>query len=92
MIKVVRGYMYNPEEKSTLINEIYYEVSTGEKLSSKMDTLDFTEISEETMLKIENTSSKSYIEEFIIGEENSKKYLAEINEFGKPSKLYLKNL
>ncbi len=90
MIKVVRGYMYNPEQKSTLINEIYYEVSTGKKLSSKMDTLDFKELSEDIKLKIEKISSKSYVEEFIMCEKDSKRYLDEISKYGKPEKLYVK--
>ncbi|KAA6449239.1 hypothetical protein DX932_30345 [Bacillus cereus] len=88
MIKVTRGYMYNPEESTVLINEIYYEEATGNKLSSKMDTINYIELSENIRVQIEEVDSKSYQEEIIMNEEDGKVYIDEINKYGKPKKLY----
>lgn len=88
MIKVNRGYMYNPEEGTVLINEIYYEAATGNKLSSKMDTINYIELSENIRLQIEEVDSKSYQEEVVMNDEDVKVYIDEIDKYGKPKKLY----
>ncbi|PEB54524.1 hypothetical protein COO03_04575 [Bacillus sp. AFS098217] len=88
MITVNRGYMYDPEDDTVLITEIYYAAETSVKLGSKMNTLSYAVIPEEIKEQIEAAASKSYMESVEMPEAQALVYQDEIKMYGKPEKLY----
>ena len=80
--------MYDPEDNTVLITEIYYEAETAVKLGSKMNTLSYTVIPEEIKKHIEAAASKSYMESVEMPKAQALVYQNEINMYGKPEKLY----
>ncbi|TKI11103.1 hypothetical protein FC696_15850 [Bacillus wiedmannii] len=88
MITVNRGYMYDPDDNTVLITEIYYEAATNTKLGSKMDSLSYSILPNEIKEKIESVASLSYMEHVKMSQQLVPVYQNEINIYGKPEKLY----
>ncbi|TNP01425.1 hypothetical protein [Bacillus pacificus] len=88
MITVNRGYMYDPDDNTVLITEIYYETATNTKLGSKMDSLSYSVLPNDIKEKIESVASLSYMEHVEMSQQLVPVYQNEINIYGKPEKLY----
>ncbi|WP_182813680.1 hypothetical protein [Bacillus sp. ME78] len=88
MITVNRGYMYDPDDNTVLITEIYYAAATNSKLGSKMDSLSYSVLPNDIKEKIESVASLSYTERVEISQQLVSVYQNEINIHGKPEKLY----
>lgn len=88
LLRIQRGYMYDPEDNEMIVNELYYDSETDMKLGSKMNTFAASTFPKMILEKVEESDSKSYIEQIEVEDELSFKILRDLKELGKPKNLY----
>ncbi|PEB54522.1 hypothetical protein COO03_04565 [Bacillus sp. AFS098217] len=88
MLRIQRGYMYDPEINEVIVNELYYDSETEKKLGSKMNTFAASTFPKMILERVEESDSKSYIEQIEVEDELSFQILRDLKELGKPKNLY----
>lgn len=88
MLRIQRGYMYNPDDNKVIVNEIFYDATSEQKLGSKMGVFDAVKLPTAIFQKVQETESMSYMETVEVEAEIIKEILCYLDQHQKPEKLY----
>ncbi|ARJ25492.1 hypothetical protein EXW32_29690 (plasmid) [Bacillus mycoides] len=88
MLRIQRGYMYNPDDNKVIVNEIFYDATSEQKLGSKMGVFDAVKLPTAIFQKVQETESMSYMETVEVEAETIKEILCYLDQHQKPEKLY----
>ncbi|CUB43061.1 hypothetical protein [Bacillus cereus] len=88
MLHIKRGYMYDPDDNEVIVNEIFYDATSEQKLGSKIGVFDAIKVPAAIFQKVQENESMSYIESVEVEEENIKEILCYLVQNQKPEKLY----
>ncbi|MGE8056824.1 hypothetical protein ACQKOD_23480 [Bacillus mycoides] len=88
MLRIQRGYMYDPDDNKVIVNEIFYDATSEQKLGSKMGVFDAVKLPTAIFQKVQENESMSYMESIEVEEGNLKEILCYLEKNQKPDKLY----
>ncbi|OXB97408.1 MULTISPECIES: hypothetical protein [Bacillus] len=88
MLRIQRGYMYDPDDNEVIVNEIFYDGTSEKKLGSKMGVFDAVKVPVDIFQKVQENESMTYMESVEVEEKNIKEILCYLVQNQKPEKLY----
>ncbi|TNP01423.1 hypothetical protein [Bacillus pacificus] len=88
MLRIQRGYMYDPDDNEVIVNEIFYNATSEQKLGSKMSVFAAEKIPTSIFKKVQENESMSYMESMEVEKETIQEILCYLSENQKPEKLY----
>lgn len=88
MLRIQRGYMYDPNDNEVIVNEIFYKAAPEQKLGSKMSVFAADKLPTSIFEKIQENESMSYMESMEVEEETIQEILCYLDQNQKPEKLY----
>ncbi|EJV74178.1 MULTISPECIES: hypothetical protein [Bacillus cereus group] len=88
MLRIQRGFMYDPDDNEVIVNEIFYDATSEQKLGSKMGVFDAVKLPTAIFQKVQENESMSYMESVEVEKENMKEILCYLDQNQKPEKLY----
>ncbi|WP_180233432.1 hypothetical protein [Bacillus sp. AFS059628] len=88
MLRIQRGYMYDPDDNEVIVNEIFYKAASEQKLGSKMSVFAADKLPTSIFEKIQENESMSYMESMEVEEETIQEILCHLTQNQKPEKLY----
>ena len=88
MLRIQRGYMYDPDDNEVIVNEIFYDAASAKKLGSKMGVFCAVKLPTAIFRKVQENESKSYIENIEVKKETIREILFYLDQNQKPEKLY----
>lgn len=88
MLRIQRGYMYDPDDNEAIVNEIFYNAASEQKLGSKMNVFAADKLPTSIFKKVQENESMSYIESMEVEEETIQEILCYLNQNQKLEKLY----
>ncbi|MED3056328.1 hypothetical protein CON42_22730 [Bacillus thuringiensis] len=88
MLRIQRGYMYDPGDNEVIVNEIFYDGTSEKKLGSKMGVFDAVKVPVAIFQKVQENESMTYMESVEVEEKNIKEILCYLVQNQKPEKLY----
>lgn len=88
MLRIQRGYMYDPDNNAVIVNEIFYDGTSEKKLGSKMEIFDPVKVPIAIFEKVQENESMTYMENVEVEEKNIKEILCYLVQNQKPEKLY----
>jgi len=88
MITVNRGYMYDPDDNEVIVNEIFYNAASEQKLGSKMGVFAAEKLPTSIFKKVQENESMSYMESMEVEEQTIPEILCYLDQNQKPEKLY----
>lgn len=88
MLRIQRGYMYDPDDNEVIVNEVFYNATSEKKLGSKMDVFDAVKVPVAIFQKVQENESMTYMESVEVEEEDIKEILSYLVQNQKPEKLY----
>ncbi|QWG81421.1 hypothetical protein JG486_29740 (plasmid) [Bacillus mycoides] len=88
MLRIQRGFMYDPDDNEVIVNEIFYDATSEQKLGSKMGVFDAVKLPTAIFQKVRENESMSYMESVEVEKENMKEILCYLDQNQKPEKLY----
>ncbi|PQQ47442.1 hypothetical protein [Bacillus thuringiensis] len=88
MLRIQRGYMYDPDDNEVIVNEIFYDAVSEQKLGSKMGVFDAVKLPSTILQKIQENENMSYMESVAVGKETIQEILYYLDQNQKPEKLY----
>lgn len=80
--------MYDPDDNEVIVNEIFYDATSEQKLGSKMGVFDAVKLPTAIFQKVQENESMSYMESVEVEKENMKEILCYLDQNQKPEKLY----
>ncbi|ASZ69754.1 hypothetical protein OB988_27200 [Bacillus cereus] len=88
MLRIQRGYMYDPDNNEVIVNEIFYDGTSEKKLGSKMGIFEPVKVPIAIFEKVQENESMTYMENVEVEEKNIKEILYYLVQNQKPEKLY----
>ncbi|WP_169513129.1 hypothetical protein [Bacillus fungorum] len=88
MLRIQRGYMYDPDDNEIIVNEIFYNAASKQKLGSKMGVFAADKLPTSIFEKVQENESMSYTESMEVEEETISEILRYLDQNQKPEKLY----
>lgn len=88
MLRIQRGYMYDPDDNEVIVNEIFYNAASEQKLGSKMSVFAAEKLPSSIFKKIQENESMSYMESMEVEEQTIPEILGYLDQNQKPEKLY----
>lgn len=88
MLRIQRGYMYDPNDNEVIVNEIFYNAASEQKLGSKMGVFTADKLPTSIFEKIQENASMSYMESMEVKEETIQDIFYYLEQNQKPEKLY----
>lgn len=88
MLRIQRGYMYDPDDNEVIVNEIFYNATSEQKLGSKMGVFAADKLPTPIFEKVQENESMSYMESMEVEEETIQEILCSLDQNQKPEKLY----
>ncbi|SCC24507.1 Membrane protein [Bacillus cereus] len=88
MLRIQRGFMYDPDDNEVIVNEIFYNTASEQKLGSKMSVFAVDKLPTSIFEKIQENESMSYMESMEVEEETIQEILCHLDQNQKPEKLY----
>ncbi|MDA1974499.1 hypothetical protein PDL13_27950 [Bacillus cereus] len=88
MLRIQRGYMYDPDNNEVIVNEIFYDDTSEKKLGSKMGIFEPVKVPIAIFEKVQENESMTYMENVEVEEKNIKEILYYLVKNQKPEKLY----
>lgn len=88
MLRIQRGYMYDPDDNEVIVNEIFYSAASDQKLGSKMSVFAAEKLPSSIFKKIQENESMSYMESMEVEEQTIPEILGYLDQNQKPEKLY----
>ncbi|WP_257145377.1 hypothetical protein [Bacillus cereus] len=88
MLRIQRGYMYDPDDNEVIVNEIFYNAASEQKLGSKMSVFAADKLPTFIFKKVQENESMSYMESIEVEKETIQEILCYLDQNQKPEKLY----
>lgn len=88
MLRIQRGFMYDPDDNEVIVNEIFYSTASEQKLGSKMSVFAADKLPTSIFEKIQENESMSYMESMEVEEDTIQEILCHLDQNQKPEKLY----
>lgn len=88
MLRIQRGFMYDPDDNEVIVNEIFYNTASEQKLGSKMSVFAADKLPTSIFEKIQENESMSYMESMEVEEQTIPEILCYLAQNQKPKKLY----
>lgn len=88
MLRIQRGYMYDPDDNEVIVNEIFYNAASEQKLGSKMGVFAADKLPTSIFKKVQENESMSYMESMEVEEQTIPEILCHLEQNQKPEKLY----
>ncbi|MGH0593660.1 hypothetical protein ACQVPY_15395 [Bacillus pretiosus] len=88
MLRIQRGYMYDPDDNEVIVNEIFYNAASEQKLGSKMGMFAADKLPTSIFEKVQENESMSYMESMEVEKETIPEILYYLDRSQKPEKLY----
>ncbi|AZJ24667.1 MULTISPECIES: hypothetical protein [Bacillus cereus group] len=88
MLRIQRGFMYDPDDNEVIVNEIFYDATSEQKLGSKMGVFDMVKLPTAIFQKVQENESMSYMENIEVEKGALKEILCYLEQNQKPDKLY----
>ncbi|MCW9134402.1 hypothetical protein OF830_26855 [Bacillus paramycoides] len=88
MLRIQRGYMYDPDDNEVIVNEIFYNAASEQKLGSKMGVFSVDKLPTAIFEKVQENESMSYMESMEVEEGTIQEILCYLDQNQKPEKLY----
>lgn len=88
MLRIQRGYMYDPDDNEVIVNEIFYDAASDKKLGSKMGVFCAVKLPNSIFQKVKENESKSYMENIEVEKGTIREILFYLDQNQKPEKLY----
>nr|WP_162283595.1 hypothetical protein [Bacillus cereus]QHV08069.1 hypothetical protein C1N82_31875 [Bacillus cereus] len=80
--------MYDPDDNEVIVNEIFYNAASEQKLGSKMSVFAAEKLPTSIFKKIQENESMSYMESMEVEEQTIPEILGYLDQNQKPEKLY----
>ncbi|HDR8495105.1 hypothetical protein COL26_06400 [Bacillus thuringiensis] len=80
--------MYDPDDNEVIVNEIFYNAASEQKLGSKMSVFAAEKLPSSIFKKIQENESMSYMESMEVEEQTIPEILGYLDQNQKPEKLY----
>ncbi len=88
MLRIQRGVMYDPDDNEVIVNEIFYNTASEQKLGSKMSVFAADKLPTSIFKKVQENESMSYTESIEVEEQIIPEILCYLDQNQKPEKLY----
>lgn len=88
MLRIQRGYMYDPDDNEVIVNEIFYNAASEQKLGSKMGVFAADKLPSSIFEKVQENESMSYMESMEVEAQTIPEILCYLDQNQKPEKLY----
>ncbi|MFJ8219850.1 hypothetical protein [Bacillus cereus] len=88
MLRIQRGFMYDPDDNEVIVNEIFYNAVSEQKLGSKMGMFTADKLPTSIFEKVQENESMSYMESMEVEKETIPEILYYLDRNQKPEKLY----
>ncbi|KAB2482926.1 MULTISPECIES: hypothetical protein [Bacillus cereus group] len=88
MLRIQRGYMYDPDDNEVIVNEIFYNAASEQKLGSKMGVFDADKLPSSIFKKVQENESMSFMESMEVEAQTIPEILCYLDQNQKPEKLY----
>ncbi len=88
MLRIQRGYMYDPDDNEVIVNEIFYNAASDQKLGSKMSVFAAEKLPTSIFKNVQESESMSYMESMEVDEQTIPEILCYLDQNQKPEKLY----
>ena len=88
MLRIQRGYMYDPDDNEVIVNEIFYNSASEQKLGSKMGVFAADKLPTSIFKKVLENESMSYMESMEVEEQTIPEIFCYLDQNQKPEKLY----
>ncbi|WP_000944503.1 hypothetical protein ACSYR0_00975 (plasmid) [Bacillus cereus] len=88
MLRIQRGYMYDPDDNEVIVNEIFYNAASEQKLGSKMSVFAADKLPTFIFKKVQENESMFYMESIEVEKETIQEILCYLDQNQKPEKLY----
>lgn len=88
MLRIQRGYMYDPDDNEVIVNEIFYNAASEQKLGSKMGVFAADKLPSSIFKKVQENESMSYMESMEVEAQTIPEILCYLDQNQKPEKLY----
>ncbi|WP_267378676.1 hypothetical protein [Bacillus sp. GM_Baccil_2] len=80
--------MYDPDDNEVIVNEIFYNTASEQKLGSKMSVFAADKLPTSIFKKVQENESMSYTESIEVEEQIIPEILCYLDQNQKPEKLY----
>ncbi|QFQ29015.1 MULTISPECIES: hypothetical protein [Bacillus cereus group] len=80
--------MYDPDDNEVIVNEIFYNAASEQKLGSKMGAFAADKLPASIFEKVQENESMSYMESMEVEEQTIPEILCYLDQNQKPEKLY----
>ncbi|EKS7870682.1 hypothetical protein JDS91_26995 [Bacillus cereus] len=80
--------MYDPDDNEVIVNEIFYNAASEQKLGSKMSVFAADKLPTFIFKKVQENESMSYMESIEVEKETIQEILCYLDQNQKPEKLY----
>ncbi|KAA0803791.1 hypothetical protein ACQCVL_26780 [Bacillus thuringiensis] len=80
--------MYDPDDNEVIVNEIFYNAASEQKLGSKMGVFAADKLPSSIFKKVQENESMSYMESMEVEAQTIPEILCYLDQNQKPEKLY----